>query len=223
MSSALCASGQASRAPARSAGAQCPHTRLVRCATGVRMVCVMTPLITTLSGVTSLWAWLVNVNATWQDKRDTAPLPLLRWSGAVGAFAGQWIAGIPATPGGWVCPGVIAALLILPDAGSITFGGMKVEMRKTKEEVGQAREEVERLGTQVQQLQVQQAAAAAAAAASASGNTMNLSMDALRGTVAATTAVMTGEDTASVPIEQVHSSLDAGIAPDAPPDVPSGS
>jgi hypothetical protein len=183
------------------------------------MLCVMTPVITTLSGVTSLWAWLVNVNAAWQEKRDTAPLPLLRWSGAVGAFAGQWIAGIPANPGGWVCPGVIAALLILPDAGSITFGGMKVEMRKTKEEVGQAREEVEKLETQVQQLQVQQAAAAAA---SASGNTMNLSVDALRGTVAATTAVMTGEDTASVPIEQVHNSLDAGIAPDAPPDVPSG-
>jgi hypothetical protein len=188
------------------------------------MLCVMTALITTLSGVTSLWAWLVNVNATWQEKRDAAPLPLLRWSGAVGAFAGQWIAGIPANPAGWVCPGVVAGLLILPDAGSITFGGMKVEMRQTKEEVGQAREEVEKLETQVHQLQVQQAAAAAAAA-SASGNTMNLRVDAdaLSGTVAATTTVLAGEDTGSVPIEQVRSSLDAGIAPDAPPDVPSGS
>ena len=93
-------------------------------------------MITTLKRVTNPWAWLVQVNTAWRDKRDTAPLPLLRWSGAVGVFVGQWIAGIPAHPGGWICPGVIAGLLILPDAGSITFGGMKIEMRQARKEAG---------------------------------------------------------------------------------------
>ena len=163
--------------------------------------------------MTGPWAWLVKVDTAWREKRDTAPLPLLRWSGAVGIFAGQWIAGIPAGLAGWICPSVIAGLLILPDAGSISFGTMKVEMRQAKEEVRHTREGVERLGAQIQQLQVQQAAAAS----SANGNTVYVlpdakSADALRGSVAATTAVKAGEDTGSLPIEQVYESVDADLA-----------
>ena len=39
-----------------------------------------------------------------------------------------WIAGIPTQATGWICPGVIVALMILSDAGTISFGGLKLEM-----------------------------------------------------------------------------------------------
>jgi hypothetical protein len=42
----------------------------------------LSSMITRLTGVTSLSAWLVRVNASWPHKRNAAPLPLLRWSGA---------------------------------------------------------------------------------------------------------------------------------------------
>ncbi|HVB45231.1 MAG TPA: hypothetical protein VNF47_21355 [Streptosporangiaceae bacterium] len=170
----------------------------------------------------TLWTWLAGVNSAWREKRDAAPLPLLRWSGAVGVFVAQWIAGAPAEPSGWICPGVIAGLLILPDAGSITVGALKVQMRQARTDLGNAQADVEQLRTQVQQMQVQQAATAAA---TANGNIMhtNVFTEPLRGATAAATAVRTGEGSGSVPLEQVYNSLAPAVAQHAPADVRSGS
>jgi len=98
------------------------------------------------------------LDAAWRAERDTAPLPLLRWGAvlaiAVGVAIARWAAGVPHDiTSAWPALAV-ALVLILPDLGSITFGGLKLEMRQTKAEV-------ERLGSQIQIMQVQQAAARA--------------------------------------------------------------
>ena len=69
-------------------------------------------------------------------------------------LTGGWTAAIPHTTAGYVLTFLPIALLILPEVGSITVGGLKVEMRKTQDEVS-------KLGAQIQQLQILQATAAA--------------------------------------------------------------
>ncbi len=88
----------------------------------------------------------------------------MRWAAALCVFIGLWIAGIPTQATGWICPGAIVALLILPDAGTISFGGLKLEMLR------QNKAEIEKVGEQVHQLQIQQAAAAASASAGVINN-----------------------------------------------------
>jgi hypothetical protein len=110
------------------------------------------------------WRWLVGTDKAWRQTRNTAPFPLARWAAALGVFVGLWIAGIPAQATGWICPGAIVALLILPDAGTISFGGLKLEMLK------QNKAEIEKVGERVQQLQTQQAVAAASASAGVINN-----------------------------------------------------
>jgi hypothetical protein len=75
-------------------------------------------------------------------------------------LAGGWTAAIPHTTAGYVLTFLPIALLILPEVGSITVGGLKVEMRKTQDEVS-------KLGAQIQQLQILQATAAATASSRA--------------------------------------------------------
>ncbi|MGO8956553.1 MAG: hypothetical protein ACLQFR_04160 [Streptosporangiaceae bacterium] len=67
--------------------------------------------------------------------------------------------GNPGSFTGWVPVIVISVLLLLPDADSVAFGGVKLEMRRT-------REEVTGLRSQVTNLQVAQARAAAIGAMS---------------------------------------------------------
>jgi hypothetical protein len=110
------------------------------------------------------WQQLARMDTAWRQTRNTAPLPLPRWAAALGVFIGLWIAGIPTQATGWICPGAIVALLILPDAGTISFGGLKLEMlRQNKAEIEQVRE-------RVQHLQLQQAAATATASAGVTNN-----------------------------------------------------
>jgi hypothetical protein len=114
--------------------------------------------------VQQAWQQLVTVDTTWRQVRSTAPLPLLRWLAAICVFVGLWVAGIPTQATGWICPGAIVALLILPDAGAISFGGLKLEMLR------QNKAEIAKVGERVQQLQMQQAVAAASASAGVVNN-----------------------------------------------------
>jgi hypothetical protein len=77
----------------------------------------------------------------------------VRWFAVLGLVLGRWVAGLPSGFAGWVPVLILSVLLLLPDADSIAFGGVKLEMRR-------AREEVAGLRQQVTQLQVAQARAA---------------------------------------------------------------
>ncbi len=66
----------------------------------------------------------------------------------------RWAAGVPSGFSGWLPILIIAVLLLLPDAESVAFGGVTLEMRRTREEITGLRQ-------QVMQLQVAQASAAA--------------------------------------------------------------
>jgi hypothetical protein len=118
----------------------------------------------------------------------------VRWLIAAHVHIGQWAAGVPTTPGGYVFILIAIALLIAPDAQSISLGGFKLEMlRETKAQI-------EKVDERVHELQVQQAAAAAAAAA-ATGNQIIINgrqADALKGSTAAATSVAAGEAAGSV-------------------------
>lgn len=74
----------------------------------------------------------------------------VRWLAVLGLVLGRWAAGQPASFAGWVPVLIISVLLLLPDADSVAFGGVKLEMRQTREEVAGLRQ-------QVTQLQVAQA------------------------------------------------------------------
>ncbi len=86
----------------------------------------------------------------------TTFVAVIHWLAAAHVLAGGWTAGIPHNTTGYVLTFLPVALLILPEVGSITVGGLKVEMRRTQEEVS-------KLGAQIHQLQIQQATAAASA------------------------------------------------------------
>lgn len=83
----------------------------------------------------------------------------VRWAAVLGLVLWRWAAGIPSDFIGWLPVLILALLFLLPDADSVAFGGVKLEMR-------QAREEVAGLRQQVMQLQVAHASAAAIGALS---------------------------------------------------------
>jgi hypothetical protein len=120
----------------------------------------------------------------------------VRWMAAAHLHIGKWAEGVPTAPGSYIFIIIAVVLLIAPEASSISLGGLKLEMLR------QNKAEIERVGERVHQLQIQQASAAAAATARAasnsSGNNVYIVGDAkaaaaLRGSVAATTAVAAGE------------------------------
>ena len=78
----------------------------------------------------------------------------IRWGGVLGLVLWRWAAGVPSGFSGWLPILIIAVLLLLPDAESVAFGGVTLEMRRTREEITGLRQ-------QVMQLQVAQASAAA--------------------------------------------------------------
>jgi hypothetical protein len=147
----------------------------------------------TPSPVRQAWRRLVMIDTTWRETRSTVPFPLLRWAAAVGVFVGLWIAGIPAHATGWICPGAIVALMILPDAGTLSFGGLKLEMLR------QNRAEIEKVGDRVQQLQMQQAVAAA----SASGVVNNYYAAKAEAVADVIQNAEEGENAKAVPVEEV--------------------
>jgi hypothetical protein len=78
----------------------------------------------------------------------------IRWGGVLGLVIWRWAAGLPSGFTGWLPVVIVALLLLLPDAESVAFGAVKLEMRRTREEMTGLRQ-------QVMQLQVAQARAAA--------------------------------------------------------------
>lgn len=94
----------------------------------------------------------------WREDRGTGPLPAVRCGLvlllAVGVAIARWSAGIPRGWTGLLPALIIAVVLLLPDLSSFAFGGLKLEMRETRGEVG-------RLRDQVQVMQIQQASASA--------------------------------------------------------------
>jgi hypothetical protein len=73
-----------------------------------------------------------------------------RWLAVLGLVLWRWAEGLPSDFKGWVPVLIISVLLLLPDADSVAFGGVKLEMRQTREEVAGIRQ-------QIMQLQVAQA------------------------------------------------------------------
>jgi hypothetical protein len=78
----------------------------------------------------------------------------IRWGAVLGLVLWRWAAGVPSGFSGWLPILIIGVLLLLPDAESVAFGGVTLEMRRTREEITGLRQ-------QVMQLQVAQARAAA--------------------------------------------------------------
>ena len=113
---------------------------------------------------------LRGLNTRWQESRDTAPLPLLRWGAllamAVGVAVARWAKGVPHDVADAWPALAIALVLVLPDLGSLAFGSLKLEMRQTKAEV-------ERLGNQIQQVQQGQSQKANASSTSGVSITAN--------------------------------------------------
>jgi hypothetical protein len=90
----------------------------------------------------------------WQQGIHSGAGQAIRWLAVLGLVLWRWAAGLPSDFTGWVPVLVISLLLLLPDADSVAFAGVKLEMRR-------AREEVAGLRQQVTQMQVAQARAGA--------------------------------------------------------------
>jgi hypothetical protein len=90
----------------------------------------------------------------WQRGVRSGMGQAIRWLAVLGLVLWRWAAGLPSGFTGWVPVLIVSVLLLLPDADSVAFAGVKLEMRR-------AREEVAALRLQVTQLQVAQASAGA--------------------------------------------------------------
>lgn len=112
------------------------------------------------------WLRVTRADADWRAKRNSAPFPLFRWLAALGIVV--WTAtGGTHTISEWAAsyaPWLIVAgvLAFGPEIASITIGGLKMELLR------QNKAEIEKVGAQLQQLQIAQASAVSQSSASAS-------------------------------------------------------
>lgn len=95
------------------------------------------------------------IDAAWRKDHNTAPLPLLRWLGALGVVIWYWAkTGTPHSSSVWLTAWLPALALVvvlaLPDAASITFGGLRLEMRRTREDVAELRQQIMQMSIQAQ-------------------------------------------------------------------------
>jgi hypothetical protein len=88
----------------------------------------------------------------WQRAVRSGTGQAIRWLTVLGLVLWRWAAGAPSGFSGWLPVVIIAVLLLLPDADSVAFGGVKLEMRR-------ARQEITGLRDQVTNLQIAQARA----------------------------------------------------------------
>ncbi len=93
----------------------------------------------------------------WQRAVHSGIGQAARWLAVLGLVIWRWQAGVPSTFIGWLPVLVVGVLLLLPEAESVEFAGVKLEMRRTKQEVANLRQQVTQL--QVTQLQAAQAGA----------------------------------------------------------------
>lgn len=78
----------------------------------------------------------------WQRAVHSGTGQAVRWVAVLGLVLGRWVAGVPSSFTGWLPVLILAVLLLLPDADSVAFGGVQLEMRRTREEVAGLRNEV---------------------------------------------------------------------------------
>jgi hypothetical protein len=81
----------------------------------------------------------------WQRAVGSGLGQALRWLAVLGLVIWRWQAGRPPSFIGWVPVLVVGLLLLLPDAESVAFGGVKLEMRRTREEITGLRQQVTQL------------------------------------------------------------------------------
>jgi hypothetical protein len=136
----------------------------------------------------------------------TLGVAVVRWLAAAHVVAGGWAAAVPQNATGYVLTFLPVLLLILPEVNSLAFGGLKVEMRKTQGEVG-------KLGDQIHQLQLQQAAAAASAS---SGHQVVLTDRAAAAAFLTNVQVSASEGVADALGDEPSSVMDAFLNPDNP-------
>jgi hypothetical protein len=88
----------------------------------------------------------------WQRAVRSAPGQAARWLAVLGLVIWRWQSGVPRDFTGWLPVLIVAVVLLLPDAESVAFGGVRIEMRRTREEIAGLRQ-------QVMQMQITQASA----------------------------------------------------------------
>lgn len=121
----------------------------------------------------------------WQRAVHSSPGQAVRWLAVLGLVLWRWADGAPSGFMGWLPVLIVSVLLLLPDADSVAFAGVKLEMRK-------AREEVAGLRQQVAQLQVAQARAAGIGALNVATENPEVAK-ALAATVGLTAQIVGGE------------------------------
>lgn len=71
------------------------------------------------------------------------PLSVMRWLAVLGIALTWWANGSMTSPlKMWLPYAIIAGVLILPDVAGFAVGGLRVDMRKTQEEVARLRQDV---------------------------------------------------------------------------------
>jgi hypothetical protein len=70
------------------------------------------------------------------------PVPVLRWAGIALTGIIYAAAGAPTRLGDWLWAAVIGGALLLPDVAGFGVAGVRVDLRKTREEVASLRNEV---------------------------------------------------------------------------------
>jgi hypothetical protein len=83
-----------------------------------------------------LWHGLVSLDLT------KPPVPVLRWIGIALTGIIFVAAGAPTRMGDWLWAAIIGGVLLLPDVAGFGVGGVRVDLRKTQEEVATLRNEV---------------------------------------------------------------------------------
>jgi hypothetical protein len=88
------------------------------------------------------WRTVQKLDAdAWRKLRDDAPFRFIRWLGALGLLVGAWDAlGTPSSAAAWLPVLGIIALLLLPDASSIAFGGFTYQARQAADQAIKASE-----------------------------------------------------------------------------------
>jgi len=88
------------------------------------------------------WRRVLRRRARWIDP-GKPPVSVLRWLAVLGIALAWWASGSTASPlSAWLPYAVIAGVLILPDIAGFAVGGLRIDMRKTQEEVARLRQDV---------------------------------------------------------------------------------
>lgn len=117
----------------------------------------------------------------------------IRWLAVLGLVLWQWVSGPPLAFTGWLPVLIVSVLLLLPDADSVAFGGVKLEIRRTREEVTQLR-------SQMTNLQIAQARAAGIGSLNVATDNPEVARE-IAAAVGLVTAIIANEDTEIEPYD----------------------